>query len=88
MCLCPYTPVCAAEVLEHAAYLGMAAMLVGPLFSGDVRNPQVGKGAQPSPAKWQASVAGSARLPACSVCANAPVTTTPTTPFGPNKSPG
>jgi hypothetical protein len=58
---------CAAEVLEHAAYLGMAAMLVGPLFSGDVRNPQVGKGAQPNPAqpaKWQAFDAGSARLPA------------------------
>ena len=28
-------------MLEQAAYLGMAAMLVGPLFSGDVRNPQV-----------------------------------------------
>lgn len=30
-----------AEVLEHAAYLGMSAMLVGPLFAPDVRNPQV-----------------------------------------------
>ncbi|KAI3439023.1 hypothetical protein D9Q98_001435 [Chlorella vulgaris] len=29
-----------SEVLEHAAYLGMAAMLVGPLFSSDVANPQ------------------------------------------------
>lgn len=29
-----------SEVLEHAAYLGMAAMLVGPLFSADVANPQ------------------------------------------------
>lgn len=33
-----------AEVLEHAAYLGMSAMLVGPLFAPDVRNPQVGRG--------------------------------------------
>lgn len=32
---------CCAEVLEHAAYLGMAAMLVGKVFSEDVRNPQV-----------------------------------------------
>jgi hypothetical protein len=32
-----------AEVLEHAAYLGMAAMLVGPLFSSDVANPQVSR---------------------------------------------
>ncbi|KAL4428595.1 hypothetical protein ABPG77_008907 [Micractinium sp. CCAP 211/92] len=29
-----------SEVLEHAAYLGMAAMLVGKVFSEDVRNPQ------------------------------------------------
>lgn len=34
-------PLCLpAEVLEHAAYLGMAAMLVGPLFSADVPHPQ------------------------------------------------
>ena len=37
----PPTPSLRAEVLEQAAYLGMAAMLVGPLFSGDVRNPPV-----------------------------------------------
>ncbi|PSC67904.1 furry homolog-like [Micractinium conductrix] len=29
-----------SEVLEHAAYTGMAAMLVGRVFSEDVRNPQ------------------------------------------------
>ena len=36
--------VCAdsSEVLEHAAYLGMAAMLNGPMFTADVRNPEVG----------------------------------------------
>ena len=28
-----------SEVLEHAAYLGMAAMLLGPVFSADVRSP-------------------------------------------------
>lgn len=32
-----------SEVLEHAAYLGMAAMLVGRVFSEDVRHPQVSK---------------------------------------------
>ena len=29
-----------SETLEHVAYLGMAAMLHGPLFNADVRNPQ------------------------------------------------
>lgn len=38
---CLVVPPLAAEVLEHAAYLGMSAMLVGPLFAPDVRNPQV-----------------------------------------------
>lgn len=65
---CACTPLhCTADgsdVLEHAAYLGMAAMLNGPLFTADVRNPEVG-----SRHGWggvEALVAGSLCAPPCS----------------------